>query len=81
VPAAFDDVLGSVSNLSVTAFRSTAEVIDAVLGMAQEILSMGTVFLGQANREAGYYHIIAVGEGVSGCSLPPDLRVPIEETV
>jgi hypothetical protein len=76
-----DDLLGSVSNLAVTAFSTTSEVLDAVLSLAQDILSMGTVFVGMADREAGYYNIVAVREGVSGCDLPPGLQVPLEETV
>jgi hypothetical protein len=81
VPVAFDGVLGSVSNLAVTAFSTTAEVLDAVLGMGQQILSMGTVFVGQADREAGRFKIVAVREGERGCGLPEGIQVPLEETV
>jgi hypothetical protein len=81
VAAVFDNVLGSVSHLAVTAFSTTAEVLDAVLGMAQEILSMGTVFVGQADREAGRFKIVAVREGERGCGLPAGIQVPLDETV
>src|SRR4051812_40581053 len=47
VAAARDDVLGSVSNLAVTAFSTTSEVLDAVLALAQDIPSMGTVFVSE----------------------------------
>ena len=76
-----DDVLGSVSNLAVTAFRTTAEVLDAVLGLAQDILSMGTVFVSETDREAGVLKIVAVRNGISGCDLPQGLYVPLEEAV
>ena len=80
--AAIDDqVLGSVSNLTVTAFSTTAEVLDAVLGMAHEILSMGTVFVGRADRDADILDIVAVRVGEGGCELPPGLQVPLGETV
>ena len=82
VPALLDDVLGSVSNLAVTAFSTTSEVLDAVLGLAQDILSMGTVFVGQADREAGVLKIVAVREGRRGLRYcRPALEVPLEETV
>jgi hypothetical protein len=81
VAAARDDVLGSVSNLAVTAFSTTSEVLDAVLALAQDILSMGTVFVSETDREAGLLKIVAVRVGVNGCELPTGLLVPLEETV
>ena len=52
-----DTVLWSVSNLAVTPFSSTSEVLDAVLSLAQDILHTGTVFIGQADLAAGFLKI------------------------
>ena len=73
--------LVSVSNLAATVFDDADAALDAVLGLAQSILGMGTVFVASADVEAGTRTIIAVREGAQGCGVAPGMVIPLHQTV
>ena len=73
--------LAAVSNLSATVFADATEALDAVLGLAQALLGMGTMFVAAADQAAGMQKIIAVREGARGCGIQPGQEIPLEQTV
>jgi hypothetical protein len=79
--AAVSGDLASVSNLAATVFADLTEALDAVLGLAQELLGMGTIFVASADQEAGVQKIIAVRVGAHGCGLAPGAEIPLHQAV
>jgi hypothetical protein len=73
--------LASVSDLAATAFVDADAAIDAVLGLAQSMLGMGTVFVASADVAAGTQTIVAVREGAQGCGVQPGMEIPLHQTV
>jgi len=73
--------LTSVSNLVATVFADLTEAVEAVLGLAQDLLGMGTMFVASADQDNGVQRIIAVREGTQGCGIAPGTEIPLHQTV
>ena len=73
--------LTSVSDLVATVFIDLAEALGAVLGLAQDLLGMGTMFVASADQDNGVQRIIAVRGGARGCGIAPGTEIPLHQTV
>ena len=72
--------MDSVSMLASTRYRSTQELIDAILELLVEQLDVRTSFLTRITGDDGCYEVLAAHNLPGGVGVPPNASLELRQT-
>lgn len=72
--------LGSLSALAARSYRSTTELVDAILSFITDQLGLRTSFLTHVTATDNRNHIIASHNRPGGSEIPANIELPLEDT-